>query len=87
MRSVSARRKTGPFLNHIPKNSHDALCLLSCEALILQALNEFECVEVVVLELRRGGAEGAAKLENRSVTSSQLCECIVRSLHMLTLQG
>jgi hypothetical protein len=48
--------------------------LLICETFLLQTLDEFERVEMVILPLRRGGAEVATNLEGRSIASSKAPE-------------
>jgi hypothetical protein len=59
-----------PLLDDVPQNTHHALSLLFCEALLFQPLDELERIEVVVSELRRRRAEVASSIMRRAVTRS-----------------
>jgi hypothetical protein len=63
---------SAPLFNHVAEHLHHALRLLFCEALILQPLYKLECVEMMVLELRRRGTELATRLEGRWVPGDVL---------------
>jgi hypothetical protein len=59
-----------PLLDDIPENPHHAFSLFFCEALFLQPLYKFECVEVVISKLRRRCAEVASSVMSRIITRS-----------------
>ena len=68
-----------PLFDDVAQNSHHALCLLICKAFFFQALNELECIEVVIFGLWCCGAEAYPAANLAALFSGRAIRCLFRA--------